>query len=175
VRISVVGCSGSGKSTVGRTLALRLGVPFVELDSIHWQADWQPLTDDEFRRRVADVVAGDGWVIDGNYEVVRALIVARATDVVWLDLPRPVVMAQVVARSLRRAVDGRELWNGNRERISTWLDPEHPIRWAWVHHGTKRVSYPARFASPEYAHVRTHRLTSRRAANRFAAELPVEA
>src|SRR6201996_2435689 len=66
-RVSVVGCSGSGKSTVGRRLARDLGVPYVELDSIFHQPGWVPLPRDEFRRRVAELTAADGWVIDGNY------------------------------------------------------------------------------------------------------------
>ena len=160
VRVSVVGCSGSGKSTIGRALADGLGVPFVELDSIFWQPDWQPLDDDEFRRRVAEVVAGDGWVIDGNYDVVRPPSSPGPPTSSGSTYPGRSSWPRSSPARRDRVVDRRELWNGNRERISTWLDPEHPIRWAWVHHGTKRVTYPARFASPDYAHVRTHRLTT---------------
>ena len=42
-RVSVVGNSGSGKSTLGRALAVRLAVPFVELDSFAHQPGWQML------------------------------------------------------------------------------------------------------------------------------------
>ena len=40
MRTSVVGSSGSGKSTVARRLADILGVPYVELDAIHWRPGW---------------------------------------------------------------------------------------------------------------------------------------
>ncbi len=33
---------------------------------------------------------------------------------------------------MARALTRRELWNGNRESFRNWLDPEHPIRWAWA-------------------------------------------
>jgi gluconate kinase len=42
-RVSVVGTSGAGKSTVAAALAALLGASFVELDSVHHQADWTPL------------------------------------------------------------------------------------------------------------------------------------
>jgi gluconokinase len=52
-RIVVMGVSGSGKSTVGRLLAERLDVPFVEGDELHpprnvaLMAAGTPLTDDD--------------------------------------------------------------------------------------------------------------------------------
>jgi adenylate kinase family enzyme len=171
VRVSVVGVSGAGKSTFGKALAARLAVPFVELDSIRHQAGWTELPDDEFRARVADLVAAEAWVVDGNYEEVRPLIVARATDVVWIDPRKAVVMAQVLTRSIHRAVTRRELWNGNREDWRNWASPAHPIRWAWATYDGKQVTYPERFSSEAYAHVRVHRLRSRREARELLARV----
>ena len=79
LRVSVVGTSGAGKSTLARSLAARLGASFLELDSVNHQADWVPLPTPEFRRRVASVVAGERWVIDGNYSKVRDLVWAGRT------------------------------------------------------------------------------------------------
>src|SRR5580692_2452004 len=115
-RVSVVGTSGVGKSTFASSLALVLGAAFLELDSLQHQADWTPLPASEFRARVALVADGECWVIDGNYSRVQDLVWARADTVVWLDLPRRVVMRRIVWRTLRRVGGRVELWNGNRER-----------------------------------------------------------
>jgi adenylate kinase family enzyme len=171
-RISVVGNSGSGKSTVGRQLAASLGVPFLELDSIYHQPGWVPLPAEEFRRRVAEVAAGDGWVIDGNYSKARPLVWARADTVVWLDLPRWTVMRQVVWRTLRRAAFRAELWNGNRERwanLFTWAPEDSVISWAWHRHAVYRERYAAAAADPANAHLHFVRLRSRAEINRFLA------
>jgi adenylate kinase family enzyme len=170
MRASIIGSCGAGKSTFGKKLAERLGCRFVELDSIYHQANWQPLPEDQFRARVSEIIAGDAWVCDGNYSAVHALVLARATDVIWLDPPKPTVMLQVIKRSLLRAIDQTELWNGNRERISEWLDPEHPIRWAWSTFERRRRENELRLTSPDYAHVRFHRLRDRRAMARFLSE-----
>src|SRR3954453_23107357 len=105
MRVSVIGCSGSGKTTFGRAVATRLGVPFVELDAIFHQPGWTELPDDEFQDRVRAATAGAGWVVDGNYGVVRPIVLERATTVVWLDYSRPRVMQQVIRRSIARAID----------------------------------------------------------------------
>jgi adenylate kinase family enzyme len=171
-RISVVGSAGAGKSTTGRQLAHILGVPFVELDSIYHQPDWVSLTPEEFRRRVVEAAAGDGWVIDGNYSVARPLVWARADTVVWLDLPRRTVMRQVIRRTLRRVAFRVELWNGNRERwanLFTWVPEDSVISWAWHRHAVYRERYAAAAADPAYAHLRFVRLRDRGEVRRFLA------
>jgi adenylate kinase family enzyme len=166
-RVSVVGNSGSGKSTVGAALATRLGVPFVELDAImHHRPNWEDLPTDEFRAAVAEVVAGDEWVVDGNYTVALDVVWARADTVVWLDLPRRTVMRQVVGRTLVRVIRGTELWNGNRERLAGMLatrPEESIILWAWTHHHVYRQRYADAMADPEWSRLAFVRLTSRAA------------
>ena len=174
MRVSVVGSSGSGKTTLGRVLAARTGAPFVELDAIFHQPGWTQLLEDEFRRRVTEVTAGDRWVVDGNYGAVRDIVLGRATAVVWLDYPRPLIMARVIRRSAVRAVTRRELWNGNRERVTSWVNPEHPIRWSWSTFHRRRVEYTARFASPEHAHLQVVRLSSPRQTRRWLRTIAAE-
>ena len=171
MRVSVIGSSGAGKTTFGRALAARLHVPFLELDSVYHQENWTPLDDGAFRARVGVAVGGDSWVIDGNYGTVRPLVLARATDVVWLDYSRARVMRQVVFRSVVRGVTRRELWNGNRERVREWLSPEHPMRWAWSQHERKRAEYEARFRDPEHGHLTVHRFGSPREASVWLAHI----
>ena len=132
-RISVIGPSGSGKSYTASRIASRLGLPHTELDAIRHGPNWTETPDDEFQRIVRERASGDGWVVDGNYTaIVREIIWDRATDVVWLDYPRPTVMRQVIWRSLSRAALRKELWNGNREQFRLWVRSDHPIRWAWA-------------------------------------------
>jgi adenylate kinase family enzyme len=120
-RVSVVGNSGSGKTTIAAELARLIGAPHLELDSVFHQPGWVPLPEPEFRTRVTELIAAPRWVVDGNYSAVRDLVWSRADTVVWLDLPRWQVMRQVVGRTVRRAARRAELWNGNVEPWSNFL------------------------------------------------------
>lgn len=174
-RVSVVGNAGSGKTTLGRAIAVHLGVPVLELDSIRHQAGWVELPDPEFRRLVSAFTDRDGWVVDGNYGAVREDIVwSRADTIVWVDPPRWRAAVQIVRRSVLRVVLRRELWNGNRERVRNLLslDPtESIILWAWRNHGRNRERYEAAFADPRWAHLDRRRLRSRRDVRRLLASL----
>ncbi len=171
--VSVVGTSGSGKSTFASSLARLLGAPFLELDAVHHQADWRPLPHAEFRALVAGAAEGERWVIDGNYRSVQDLVWARADTVVWLDLPRRTVIRRVIWRTLRRVGGRVELWNGNRERWRNFftLDKdESVIAWAWHTHAVHRARYEAARADPANRHLRFVRLRSPASVRRFLHE-----
>ena len=112
MRASIVGTSGAGKSTFGKLLAERLDCRYVELDAIYHQANWVPLPEDQFRARVNDFVGGEAWVCDGNYSVVHPIVLARATDVIWLDPPS---VGRLVNRATRRD-DVKRQRDGKRGR-----------------------------------------------------------
>ncbi len=169
-RVSVIGSAGAGKSTVGRGLALAIGGDFLELDLVYHQAGWMPLPAPEYRARVAAAVAGERWVIDGNYSSVQDLVWARADTVVWLDLPRRTVMRRLIWRTIRRVGGRVELWNGNREQwhhMLSWDKDESVIAWAWQTYDSRRERYLAAMTDPANSHLRFVRLTSPAAVRRF--------
>ena len=162
-RIAIVGNSGSGKSTLARALSARLTIPHVELDALNWRPGWKNLSIDDpeqWASVVGEAIAQDAWITDGNYsQGALPQILPRATDVIWLDYARAVIMAQVLRRSVLRAISGAELWpgTGNREDFRRWLRKDHPIRWAWDTYQSGNARREARFSSPALAHARKHR------------------
>jgi Shikimate kinase len=52
-RVAIIAsASGNGKTTLGRALAAKLGVPFVELDALVHGASWQETSDEDLRGRL---------------------------------------------------------------------------------------------------------------------------
>ena len=151
-RVIVAGISGSGKTTFARELAVRAALPYHEMDALYHGPNWVPI--DTFEDDVAAIVARERWVFDSHgYEQVRDLMWARADTVVWLDYSRPVVMARVLRRSFHRAATRRPMFNGNTETFRRWLDPEHPVQWAWTQYDARRQDMLRRFADPANAHL----------------------
>jgi adenylate kinase family enzyme len=172
-RVVVYGPSGSGKTTVGRLLATRLQVPFVELDAVfHARPEWQDLSRDEFRREVAALLAAhaDGWVFDGNYDDVRDLLLPRADSVVWLRLPFPVVYARLVSRTLRRGYVNAELWGGNRETLrQAFFSRDSMLLWGLT--GWRPHHRAAARALATLPHGPVYELRSARAVRTFLASV----
>jgi adenylate kinase family enzyme len=144
-RVLVAGTSGSGKTRLAADLAEILGVPHVEIDSLFHGPGWVPRPD--FEAAVARFSGRERWVTEWQYRQVRPLLLARADLLVWLDLPRPLVMWQVVRRTASRRLRRERLWGVNVEPpLWTFLvDRGHIVRWAWRTHaaGAPRVAAAA--------------------------------
>ena len=122
----VVGSSGAGKTTMAAALAVRLGLPHTELDSLFHGPGWVPRP--EFERDVEAMLATGRWVTEYQYRPVKDRLLGQAQAVVWLDHPFLLVAARLFRRSVARAVTRRAYWNGNRESVAMWLHPSHPLR-----------------------------------------------
>ena len=127
----VAGPSGAGKTTLAAHVARVLQIPHIEIDALFHGAGWTPRP--SFVADVAAFSARSQWVTEWQYEGARRMLADRADLVVWLDLPRALVMGQVSARTLRRWWRREVLWNGNREpsALRGFYDPEYVVRWAW--------------------------------------------
>jgi len=171
-RISVVGTSGSGKSWLATKVSSKLGLPYLELDALRHQPDWQPLPDAEFLHQVRRFVEQDGWVVDGNYfSVVTGPAIWPAADtVIWVDPSRATVMRQVIWRTLKRGVLRQELWNGNRENLRDlfrWDPYKSIIRWSWTSYGVVRERYQTSMGNKHWQHLQFVRLRSQDDIDRF--------
>lgn len=101
-RVLVDGLMGSGKSTFARALSDRTGLPVIHLDQHYWNPGWVRPTDDEWRERQLALLAGEAWIIDGNYNETLSLRLERADTVVYLDTPWWLCACRAFARGLRR-------------------------------------------------------------------------
>lgn len=173
-RINVVGTSCSGKSTLARSLASRLALPYVELDALFWGPNWTPVPNETFRSRVEAAVARDRWVIDGGYANMRPVTWGRADTIVWLDYPMPLVLGRWARRTVRRIRSGEEFWPGtdNRESVRNALRTDGLLWWILSTHRPRRRRMVAALA--DRPDLRLVRLRSPREAERWLAGVQPE-
>ena len=128
-RIWIRGTSGAGKTTLALEVGRLLDIPAVDLDDLNWLPGWSERPVEEFRVLVAQTAEKPQWAIAGNYGKASEFVAPRATTVVWLDYPFPVVFSRLLRRTFRRAVQGEECCNGNREDVLRTLFHRDSILW----------------------------------------------
>lgn len=141
--------TGSGKTTLAERLAELTGLPWTEADSVTWQPGWLPHSDEEQRRRLAAICAGDRWVLDTAYGAWVDVALARAELVLGLDYPRWLSFGRLLRRTVTRVVDGREVCNGNVESWRTVLSPDSILLWHLRSFHRKHARLVAWEADPE--------------------------
>ena len=91
-KVIVIGCPGSGKSTVSRALHNKTGIPLYHLDMMYWNADKTTVEKSVFLERLSAVLEKDEWIIDGNYSSMMKLRMAACDTVIFLDYPLDVCL-----------------------------------------------------------------------------------
>jgi adenylate kinase family enzyme len=171
-RISVVGATGSGKTTLAMKAAQRLGIPHIEVDSIYWGPNWTPIPLEDFRRWIDEATSGARWIIDGNYSKVRDLVWGRADTLIWLDYPFWLVFFRLLRRSIPRIFSKQALWNGNREDFQNmFLSRDSLFVWLFQSYPRQKETYPELIMDPIYSHLNFIRLRSPRKADEWLNEI----
>jgi len=156
-RIVIIGATSSGKSTLAAHLAKNIGADFIELDALHWEANWVEAPDEVFRERVKKAISSPVWVVAGNYHVVRDIIWPHAEAIVWLDYPFQIVFSRLLTRTIRRVMTREKLFSGNVENpwthIKIWSEGSL-FHWLVKTHWRRKREFPILFALPEHNHLK---------------------
>lgn len=97
-RAIVIGSPGAGKSVFARALLDRTGLPLYYLDQIWHKPDKTTVSREEFDRRLAEILAEERLIIDGNYQRTLRSRLERCDAVFLLDYPKEVCLAGAASR-----------------------------------------------------------------------------
>ena len=114
-RVIVIGCPGSGKSTVSRALHNKTGIPLYHLDMMYWNADKTTVEKSVFLERLSAVLEKDEWIIDGNYGSTMEQRMAACDMVIFLDYPLDVCL------------DGIKERRGKPRSDMPWIETEEDV------------------------------------------------
>lgn len=127
-------------------MAAKLDASHIELDALHWGANWTPNPD--FASHVTQALEAESWVVDGNYSrVVQPYILSRADTIIWLDYSFGTKLRRLFGRTCRRALGREALWNGNTETLrQAFFSRDSIFIWFFKTHWRQRRVYGKRFA-----------------------------
>lgn len=97
-KIMVIGSCGAGKSTLAQQIAEKKNLPLLHLDQLHWKPNWVEVSQEEFEKAQIKALAGEKWVVDGNFASTFEIRIPRADTIIWLDLAMPICFYRVLKR-----------------------------------------------------------------------------
>ncbi len=163
-RVVVTGMAGAGKSTFARALSAKTGLPVIHLDVHFWQPGWTEPGEHDWRSTQRALLAGDEWIVDGNYHETLDLRLERADTVVFLDTPWWVCARRALVRGIRTPPPHRQLPAGCEQSAWRRLRDEWWLVWRiWRGRRSERERELAIVAASG-AHATLHLVTSARAA-----------
>ena len=146
-RIVILGCSGTGKSTLARKLGEKLGLPVIHLDSLFWRPGWVEAETDVFRARLIDALSSGRWVTDGNYLTKTGdLRLGDADLILWIDQPVWLRLFRIIRRTVTQLGRPRaDMGEGCPERLdSAFIEF---LRWVWDFDRVSRPRFEAALKS----------------------------
>ena len=115
-KIIVIGCPGSGKTTFAEKLRDKTGLPLFYLDAVWHKPDRTHISREEYDARLAEILALDSWVIDGNYSRTMEIRISACDTAFLFDLPVEVCLEGAVSRLGK--------WRYDMPWIDAKLDPK---------------------------------------------------
>jgi adenylate kinase family enzyme len=169
-RVLIYGVTGSGKTTLARQLAGQTGLPWHSVDDLTWEPGWVVVAPDEQRRRIAGICAGERWILDTAYGQWLDAVLPQTELIVALDYARWRSLSRLVRRTLLRALDRKQICNGNTESFRQALSRDSIVVWHFKSFAHKRQRIRAWAADPAGPDVVV--LTSPAATRRWLAAVP---
>ena len=124
-RICILGPSNSGKSTLADAIGRKRNLAVVHLDLLFHlpNTDWEQRPQSEFFALHDAAIAGERWVMDGNYSIGMPQRFQRATGLILLDISTPASLLRYFRRTLLE-----------RERRGGLEGGRDSIKWDMIHH-----------------------------------------
>ena len=136
-RIMIIGCGGSGKSSLARQLGEKTGLPVVHLDKLFWHPGWVESSKEEIDEKIMQIISEPRWILDGNYNRTLPKRLEKCDTVIYLDFSRFACLMGVVKRILTTFGTVRpDMAEGCPERFDWEF-----LRWVWNFSRKHREKY----------------------------------
>ena len=102
MKISIMGYSGAGKTTLANQLAAQYGCGVLHLDRVNFTRGWRERDRVEAQQLLEETLVQAAWVIDGNYaNLCMDRRLAQSDRIILLLFPRRICFIRAFRRYLR--------------------------------------------------------------------------
>lgn len=99
MKIIVIGCPGSGKSTFSQKLNKILNIPIFHLDMLYHNVDGTHISKEELEEKLKKIFQeNEEWIIDGNYQRTLEMRMKECDTIFLLDYSIEVCLAGAESR-----------------------------------------------------------------------------
>jgi adenylate kinase family enzyme len=147
-RIVVIGPLAAGKSTLAVELGQMLGIPVHHLDWLYWGDIRTPTPPAEWQALLDQLVAGESWIIDGNFTSSMRQRLVAADTVIYLDTS-PVIST---IRATKRRIFHRWRRAPGVSAVSRPMFNAQLFRWIWEFRRHSRPQLLGKLREPPFAH-----------------------
>lgn len=128
MKINILGASGSGVTTLGTALSLRMGIDFFDSDNFFWEKSEVPFSikvDPSTRDKniIAALNQTDNWILGGSVINWSKEIHAQFDLIIFLHIPQTVRLERLKARELKRygkAIENDAFRKSKYEKFMAW-------------------------------------------------------
>ncbi len=127
-KISIIGGSGTGKTTLGDNLSMKLNIPVVHLDGINYLENWVVRDVTERDKIILEKLKHPKWIIDGTYTTTLKERLKTSDLVIYLDYSTFAQVRGVLKRFLKHHGEEKKEIAGCKENL-TWYFFSWVIVW----------------------------------------------
>lgn len=117
-RISIIGGSGTGKTTLATNLGTELNLPIYHIDGIHHLKNWEKRDKQERDQIVLEKIQENKWVIDGTYRTTLKKRLEKSDLVIYLDYSTFAQLKGVLGRYIKNHGKEKKEIPGCKEKMS---------------------------------------------------------
>lgn len=117
-KISIIGGSGTGKTTLSNNLGNELKIPVYHIDGIQYLENWQEKDKKERDQIILEKVKESKWIIDGTYRSTLTQRLENADFIIYLDYTSIAQVKGVLGRFFKTHGKERPDIPGCKERMT---------------------------------------------------------